>query len=114
MEKININFGNIINELKDRNLKMFVRKTGGGVIYVENNNGEIYGASLVCIDGIYHCVYLDKLLEKKLTVEFEQIKDISGLWEWDRKYWDIDYLEDIIKHQEKINSREWIIELINS
>lgn len=35
MKTININFGNIINELKDRNLKMFVRKTEGGVIYVE-------------------------------------------------------------------------------
>lgn len=67
MEKININFGNLIQELKDKNLKMFVRKTKGGVIYIENNIGEIYGAGLVCIDGVYHCLYLDELLEKKLT-----------------------------------------------
>lgn len=113
MEKININFGNLIQELKDKNLKIFVRKTKGGVIYIENNIGEIYGAGLVCIDGVYHCLYLDELLEKKLTVEFEKVEDTSGLWKWDREYWDVDYLNNFIKTQERINSREWIIEAYN-
>ncbi|NGU31083.1 hypothetical protein G6Z34_13410 [Clostridium perfringens] len=113
MTKININFGNLIQELKDKNLKMFVRKTKGGVIYIENNIGEIYGAGLVCINGVYHCLYLDELLEKKLTVEFEKVEDTSGLWKWDREYWDVDYLNNFIKTQERINSREWIIEAYN-
>lgn len=106
MKNININFGNLIQELKDKDLKMFVRKTKGGVIYIEKNNGEIYGAGLVWVNGISQTLYLDRLLEKKLTVEFEKVKNTSGLWKWDREYWSIDYLEDLIEFQEELNSRE--------
>ncbi len=114
MKSVNIDFGNLIEELKEKNLKMFVRKTKGGVIYIEKNNGEIYGAGLVWINGVSKPLYLDELLEKKLTVNFEEIKDTSRLWEWDRTYWGIDYLEDIIKFQKEINSREWIMQLMNN
>lgn len=111
MKKISIDFGNIVKELQDKNLKMFVRKSCGGVIYIENNNGEFYGANLVCVDGSYRHFYLDDVLEKKITVEFNKVEDSSGLWEWDREYYDFNFLEEHIKFLEKINDPKWIIEL---
>ncbi|HGD0580553.1 TPA: hypothetical protein ACH354_002216 [Clostridium perfringens] len=107
MRKININFGNLIQELKDKNLKMFVKKYNGNCIFIEDIKGIIYQ-----IESFYAGSYLDKLMEEGIIVNFQEmdLTYYNTIEEKNKKYWDVDYIENFIKRQEEINDRKWIIE----
>lgn len=96
MEKINVDFGNILQELKNKNLKIFFKKNVYGEnvgIFIENNQKDIYQ-----IEDYRHGSYLDELIKNKIVVKFNQI-DSNIIKEWEKEVWDIPDIEAFIKRQ---------------
>lgn len=80
---ITLDFGNLENELKNKNLKLCFIKTNMNNIYVEDAKGILYQIELYRIGS-----YLDRLKEDKTKVIFEQI-DKSNIKEYQQSYYNM-------------------------
>lgn len=95
MENIIINFGDVVSELRNRELVLCNRKTSVGLFLLDKHN------NLYMIENYYLGSYLDKLIKNSTVVEFKQIdKSIRGnVEDWELENWDSNWIEDFIKRQ---------------
>ena len=92
-KQIIINFGNIVNELNDRNLKLcFINN---GFIHLQDEKNNIYK-----METYYLGSYLDKLIESNTVVMFELLDSLmaKNIEEWQKDIWGISELESFIKN----------------
>lgn len=81
MNTIKIDFGNIVNELRDNDLFIFFRKNVYGNtigIFIQDNNNNVYQ-----IEDCRHGSYLDKLIKNKTIVKFNKV-DYNIIEEWEK------------------------------
>lgn len=90
MNTITINFGNVVNELKDNNWELCYI---GNTICLKDENSNIYS-----IENYYHGGYFDKFIKNKTLVKFNK-RDINISELFIKKIWDYKYIEDFIKRQ---------------
>lgn len=103
MKEIIINFGEILQELNNKNLKMFFRKGKPG-IFIQDCYGNEYQ-----IEINYSGSYLDKLIENNITAKFEKINS-KIVKEYEKEVWSIKDIQDFIKinkiHITKVNEKK--------
>lgn len=91
MSKIVINYGDLANELKEKNLRLFFRKRYNTGIFIQDNQDNVYQ-----IENYYLGSYLDKMIKNKILVEFIQV-DKNIIEEWEKEFWNWKYIENFIK-----------------
>lgn len=94
MENIQINFGELIKEMEKNNLLIFFRKNVYGNslgMFIEDDKHNIYQ-----IEPYRHGAYLDRLIEDKIVVTFNQV-DSNIIEEWEKERWEISDIEAFIK-----------------
>lgn len=95
MKDIIIDFGNIVSELKSKELVLCYRKTSVGLFILDTQN------NLYMVEDYYLGSYLDKLIRNKTIVEFKHI-DTSlrgNIGDWELEIWDGNWVEEFIKRQ---------------
>lgn len=92
-DKITINFGNIVEEMKNRQLKLCLLNNNRSWCVMDNNN------CLYHIEQYYYGSYLDNLINKNITVEFN-LTD-ANIEEWEMEVWDVEKVEDFIERHTK-------------
>ncbi len=97
MDKIVIDFGNIIEEMKNKQIKLchIYERTGWFII---DNQDQMYQ-----IETYYNGGYLDKFIIEKLHIEFNLIPAyvMENIEEWRKEIWDVEEVEKFIKRQSK-------------
>lgn len=91
MNKIVINYGNLINELKDKELRLFFRKTDNVGIFIQDNKDNVYQIETYWVGS-----YLDKMIKNKVCAEFIQV-DKNIIKDWEKDFIDWQYVENFIK-----------------
>lgn len=97
MKNIIINFGNIVEELETRGLKLCFRKNKVGTFIIDNKN------NMYNIETYRAGSYLDQLIKDEITVEFNYI-DASlskNIGDWEKEIWNVLEVKDFIKRQSK-------------
>lgn len=95
MEKIVIDFGNIIEEMKNKQVELRLFHNGWFII---DNQKQFYQ-----IDTYYRGGYLDKYIKEKLCIKFNLVPMCvsENIEEWEKEIWDVKKVEDFIKRQSK-------------
>ena len=89
MNTITINFGDIINEMKNKNIKIcFVKDRS---IFIEHNN------NLYQIQIEKYGNYLDKIIINKEILDFNIIDD-TYIYDCEKEYYDINKVKNFIKN----------------
>jgi hypothetical protein len=93
MEIIKINFGDIVSELKSKDLVLCNRKTSVGLFLLDKQN------NLYMIEDYYLGSYLDKLIKNKMVVEFKHVDaDLRvNVGDWELEIWDCKWVENFIE-----------------
>lgn len=94
MNKIIINYGNLVNDLKGNNVRTIgqkLNKVWGQFIIDEE--GNIYK---MIETNPYERSYQDKLIENKVIAEFEKV-DSNIIPEWNRIVYSLEFMEEIVK-----------------
>lgn len=89
---IKINFGNIVSELKEKELKLCFLKGRG--MFIEDKNKILYK-----MENYRHGSYLDNLIKNGITVEFEKVDNSlsENIEDWEKEIWDIAGVKSFIK-----------------
>lgn len=92
-EKI-INFGNIVSELENNQLKIVFLKNKG--MFLQDRDSNLYQ-----LETYMHGSYLDNLIKNKKMVTFLPIpREISkNIRCWEKEIWEIKDVKDFIKRQ---------------
>lgn len=91
--KLIINFGNIIEEMKNKKIKLCFLKNRC-CLFIEDNKKNLYQMELYIVGS-----YLDKLIGNKITVKFNYIGDLQkNIAEWEKEIWDIPDVENFINN----------------
>lgn len=90
---ITIDFGNIVAEMKDKNINLCLIKDKSW--FVEDSQKNLYQ-----IDLYKHGSYLDNLIKNGRNVTFNIIKP-NLIEDWEKEIWTIKDVEDFIKRQSK-------------
>ena len=93
MENIIINYGDLVNELKNKKVRI-----------LGQNSHQVWGQFIIDEEGyIYKMIedpysrsYMDKLIENKITGEFKKI-DFNIIPEWNRDIFSLEKTEEIVK-----------------
>lgn len=95
MEKIVIDFGNIIEEMKNKQVELCLFHNQWFII---DNQKQFYQ-----IDTYYHGGYLDKYIKERLCIKFNLVPMCvnENIEEWEKEIWDVKKVEDFIKRQSK-------------
>ena len=94
VNKIAIDFKNIISELETNNLKLcFVGNRG---LFVEDSQNNLYQ-----METYYIGSYLDNLIKNGIVVEFNRVDDIlsRNIKNWEKEIWNISEVKNFIKRQ---------------
>lgn len=97
MDKIVVDFGNIIEEMKNKQIKL-CRLYGSTSWFIIDNQDQMYQN-----ETYYDGGYLDKFIIKKLHIEFDLvlISVMGNIEEWEKDIWDVKDVERFIKRQSK-------------
>ena len=100
-DKVVLDFGKIISEMKDKNVKLLLVKDKSWFVIDDNNN-------LFAIENYWHNSYLDKLIAKSCVVAFFKSNvDLSG---FNKEIWDIDkvqqFIENVVNIEYPNNAKE--------
>lgn len=92
--KIDLNFKNILSELKSKNLKICFIKNRG--LFIEDNQKNLYQMELY-----RHGSYLDNLIKNGIVVKFQQTGSSfsKNIEEWEKEIWGIPEVEAFMKRQ---------------
>jgi hypothetical protein len=90
-KQITVDFGNIIQELENKKIKLCLIKNKSWFIIDEQEN-------LYWIETYWHGSYLDRLIKEGITVKFNLI-NAKYINEWEKEIWDISEIEEFIKRQ---------------
>jgi len=89
MEEITINFGDLIHNLENNNLKLCFLKGRG--IFLENIKKELYQMETYHIGS-----YLDKLIKNKTVINFKKV-NTDFIEEWEKEVWELKELKEFMK-----------------
>ena len=89
--EIILNFGNIIQELETKNIKLCFLKEKG--IFIENANKNLYS-----METYWHGSYLDKLITNGITVKFNRV-DATNIENWQKEIWGLPEVKAFMKRQ---------------
>lgn len=98
-EKNNIvlNFGNIVSELEEKNLKLLKIKDNNG-LFVVDCAGNLYG-----IEPYYAGGYLDRFIGEKFVISFERMEQpIRDFEDWRKEFMDASWVKSFIERVVKI------------
>lgn len=98
-EKNNIvlNFGNIVSELEEKNLKLLKIKDNNG-LFVVDCEGNLYG-----IEPYYAGGYLDRFIGEKFVIYFERMEQpIRDFEDWRKEFMDASWVKSFIERVVKI------------
>lgn len=98
-EKNNIvlNFGNIVSELEEKNLKLLKIKDNNG-LFVVDCEGNLYG-----IEPYYAGGYLDRFIGEKFVISFERMEQpIRDFEDWRKEFMDASWVKSFIERVVKI------------
>lgn len=98
-EKNNIvlNFGNIVSELEEKNLKLLKIKDNNG-LFVVDCAGNLYG-----IEPYYAGGYLDRFIGEKFIISFERMEQpIRDFEDWRKEFMDASWVKSFIERVVKI------------
>jgi len=90
MNSITVDFGNIISEMKDKNIRLCLVKDKNW--FVEDSESRLY--------HIESYKYLDNLIKNRENVIFN-IVECNLIEDWEKEIWTIKDVEDFIKRQSK-------------
>lgn len=95
MQKIVIDFGNIIEEMKNKQIKLCLLHERTSWFIIDDQN-RIYQNEIYYDGG-----FLDKFIIEKLHIEFNLVPIyVSGnIKEWEKDIWDVDEVRKFIKRQ---------------
>lgn len=100
MDKIVVDFGNIIEEMKNKQIKLCLlhKRTGWFII---DNQDRLYQ-----IEIYYDGEYLDKFIIEKLHIEFNlvPISVMGNIEEWEKDIWDVEEVKKFIERQ-RLNNK---------
>lgn len=89
---ITLNFGNIVSELENKNLKLLHIKDNPGLFVVDSKD------NLYAIETYHAGGYLDRYIGEKHIISFEQIEHpVRNFEEWRKTYWDAAWVKDFIE-----------------
>ena len=91
MEEITINFGDLIHNLENNNLKLCFLKGRG--IFLENIKKELYQMEIYYIGS-----YLDKLIKNKISINFKKV-NTDFIEEWEKETWELKKLKEFMKNK---------------
>ena len=91
MEEITINFGDLIHNLENNNLKLCFLKGRG--IFLENIKKELYQMEIYYIGS-----YLDKLIKNKTVINFKKV-NTDFIEEWEKEIWELKKLKEFMKNK---------------
>lgn len=94
MEKITINFKNLVEELENKELKLCFTKNKGD-IYIEDAQMNLYA-----IETYYVKSYLDNLIKKETVVEFNRLdkSKSQNIADWEKEIWEISQVKEFIEN----------------
>jgi len=92
--KIKIDFGDILSELEEKNLKLYFLSNRG--LFLADSQNNLYQMELYRQGS-----YLDKLIKNEITVEFELVEtSISkNIGDWEKEIWDVSDVKDFVMRQ---------------
>lgn len=95
MGKIIIDFGNIIEEMKNKQIKLCLLHNRIGWFIIDNQD------RLYQIETYYGGSFLDKYIIEKLHIEFNLVpKSLSdSIEEWGKDIWSVEDVEKFIERQ---------------
>jgi len=95
MKKIIIDFGDLVSELKNKELVLCNRKTSVGLFLLDTQS------NLYIIEDYYLGSYLDKLIRNRKVVEFKQLETSlrENIEDWELENWNSDWIEGFIRRQ---------------
>ena len=95
MEKIVVDFGNIIEEMKNKQIKLCLLHNRVGWFIIDNQN------KLYQIETYYCGGFLDKYIIEKLHIEFNLVPKSSSdsIEEWEKDVWSVEDVEKFIERQ---------------
>jgi hypothetical protein len=98
--KIIVDFGNIISEMKNKEFKIVFLKDR--CICIEDVKGNMYQ-----IDIYYVGSYLDKIVKNGLEIEFNLIDSelIKNIKEYEKEVWGVEDIESFIERHHSIMSK---------
>lgn len=104
-EKNNIvlNFGNIVSELEEKNLKLLKIKDNNG-LFVVDCAGNLYGIEPYYVGG-----YLDRFIGEKFVISFERMEQpIRDFEDWRKEFMDASWVKSFIERVVKIEYPNFI------
>jgi lambda repressor-like predicted transcriptional regulator len=93
-KEITINFGDIISELKEKNLKLCFIKNQG--LFIQDSLNNLYQ-----MESYRQGSYLDKLIKNAITVEFDYVDTLisQNINDFEKEIWCISDVRDFMKRQ---------------
>lgn len=94
MKNIIINYGDLVNELKVKNVRILgqkLHKAWGQ--FIIDRQGNIYK---MIEEASCSRSYMDKLIENKVVAEFEKINS-NIIPEWNRNVYDLEKVDEFVK-----------------
>lgn len=97
MGKIMIDFGNVVEEMKNKKVKLCLLHKRVGWFLIDSQN-RFYQ-----IESYYCGGYLDRYIKEKIKIEFNIVPISSSITieYWEIEIWDVQKVEDFIKRQSK-------------
>lgn len=95
MGKIIVDFGNIIEEMKNKKIKLCLLHNRVGWFIIDNQN------RLYQIETYYCGGFLDKYIIEKPHIEFNLVSKTSSdsVEEWEKDIWNVEDVEKFIERQ---------------
>lgn len=96
MDKFVINFGNVVEEMKSKEIKLCLFHNNHWGIIDKNNR-------LYTIEQYYNSTCLDKFIENQIRAEFILVGNLESIniESWRMEIWDTDEVEAFIERQSK-------------
>lgn len=92
MKSIIINFGNLLEEMKNKQIKLCLLDEYIGWFLIDSQN------KLYQIEDYYRGGFLDSFIIKKALIEFEPVPEAisNNIKDWEKDIWDFDDVKDFI------------------
>lgn len=97
MDKIMIDFGDVVEEMKNKKVKLCLLHKRADWFLIDSQN------QLYQIESYYCGGYLDRYIKEKIKIEFNivPISSSNTIEDWEIEMWDVEKVEDFIKRQSK-------------
>lgn len=95
MDKIVVDFGNIIEEMKNKQIRLCLLHNRSGW-FITDNQDRLYQ-----IETYYDGGFLDKFIIEKLHSEFNlvPISVMGNIGKWEKDIWDVEEVKKFIERQ---------------